>query len=275
MNIALPAFVLVTLIMPGVIFRTAYRTIGNTRISHANFWEASFRTITLAALLHAPAVFLVQSLSPYEIRLDTLLYLLLGAKLDGGGHAEILSTSTHHAGAIWSYFVVLFAASFGLGKVFQWSVRRYRWDRIFQTLRFPNIWFYLLTETEDPNLDLEVHQRKKPDGICVSAVVHQGGEPMLYYGFLSDFEVEEAELKRIVLSQASRRELRSDRDPDEPHVAGSLGSRGYEIEVEHLIIEANDIHTLGIEYVWLEEELNNLQLLTPRLNGAGNQPRLD
>ncbi len=261
MNIALPAFVLVALLMPGVILRSAYRTIGNTRISHANFWEASFRTITLAALLHASAIWLVGVFTPYEVRLDIVLQLLLGTKAPP---PVIISAIVAYPGAVWSYFLGLYASAFFLGKALQYMVRRHRWDRHIEALRFPNIWFYLLSETEDPNLELSMDERKKPDGICVSAVL-DFGEPMLYCGFLSDFEVEEDELKRIVLSQASRRLLRSDRNLDEPHVAGAFGNRGYAIEVEHLVIEAKDIKTLGIEYIWFEEELSTI----PRINHQG------
>lgn len=258
-NIALPAFLLITLIMPGVILRSAYRTIGNTRISQVNFWEASFRTITLAALLHAPAVLFVDHLTPYSIHLDTLLYLLLSAKPQDVDQAHLVQLTLAHSSAVWCYFMGLFVVSFGLGKGLQWAVRRFRWDRYVQALRFPNMWFYLLTEAEDPSLN-GPPQRKKPDGVCISAVVNQG-TPMLYYGFLSDFEVEESELKRVVLHQACRRPLKADRTAAEPHIAGVFGDRGYEIQAEHLIIEASDISTLSIEYVWLEEELNNVQHL--------------
>lgn len=181
---------------------------------------------------------------------------------DPAGQRSAASVVAEQWNLIAGYFGSLFAvSSFGPALVRKLVAER-RWDRwehpLSSIFRFSDApWYYVLTGADFSKAD-------KPDLIAVSAIVNVAGEPMLYYGLLDDFYVDQdGKLDRLVMQQVVRRPLTADKAAgpasernikDEPLLIAQPNQldRFYPIDGDYFVLRYSEAITLNIEYIKLK-----------------------
>ncbi len=265
MNIAFPALVIFLLVLPGIIAHYTYSR-GFWRWSSATsalrLTDAVSFSIVTASVLHVVWVVIAACLG-YSIDFTVLLFLLSGTD---GLPNEILDQAvmaiTASPGQIASYNLSLYVFSAVIGLAGHKIVRRQAWDRKSPLLRFQNNWHYLLTG-EVLDFPDSPYDAKKIEGVYLSAVVHHANGDYIYRGIVSDWVLyPSGELLSILLRGTHRRMLSDDRSQDEQRdptdASYSNDPRYYDVDGHYLYLRADNIHTLNLEYISLEESAEKL-----------------
>jgi hypothetical protein len=208
MNLAFPALLIFILVLPGVIYRYSYARGPwgwASPVSIRTISDELAYSVMVAVGLHAVWTTLASCLG-YEVDYLALLAFLTG---NFGKDSQLFGSSvlafSDHKVAVAAYFVSLAAAAGGIGVGAHAAVRKLGLDLRTSWFRFENTWHYLLTG-ELLGFDVAIASVDLPDGVYVSAVVEQGKECHLYWGFLSDFTFDTAgSLERLLLRGAHHR----------------------------------------------------------------------
>jgi len=154
-----------------------------------------------------------------------------------------------------------------------------RLDLKYETLRFSNIWHYLLTG-EVLNFEKSELKRANPrspiDGVFLTAVIEQGGENFLYRGIVKDFwfDSRSGDLEGVQLMLADRRELSADTpdtsaletDPetdrredsdDTPIARTDLDNRYHRIRGDFFVIKYPQAKNINLLYFRLKKKNND------------------
>lgn len=267
MNFALPAVVILVLVLPGFAFRSGLGLREGSRINYSPFGEVFFRSLVAAALLHAAVLVVTYYCVGKSVRLDILMRLMsTGATVDD---QQVIQRDVRW---IIAYFVALYAAAVLIPVVWRFIVTRFRLDRSGwgwrAWFRFENAnWYYLLSGIYDA-------EGGRPDFIQIAVVVPIGNECFLYTGILEDYFTDaDGQLDRLVISAAARRLIGKDaiaakagkrsskfrralrnksirwKKSRHRDAAAMSGERFYPIMGHYLVIHYDEVITLNVHYV--------------------------
>ncbi|EJL6524634.1 hypothetical protein RDG66_12145 [Vibrio cholerae] len=236
MNIALPAFFLLCLLLPGYIFTNAYERKENTTLEKKPFEASSASAIVIALFLQLLYASFVHHVW-YPINFVICLKILTGVRLTN----EDISALVPHIGRIGSYFAVLYILSHILGKILQ-QLMFYFNPYKSSMFAFDTPWYYELKGSLSPDNDAQI--------IKISALQDTNEGTFLYYGYLDDFYLDKnGQLDRLVLFDVYRRDVKKDDDGCD----GDEHERYYRIKGDRLILKYDNIHNLNIEYLYIYE----------------------
>lgn len=247
MNVALPAIVLLVLLLPGLIFRSALKRAEKIPLDYSPFGQVIAEGVLTAAALHA----LWLSIAHFALQLDFQLQLLLGlVSPNATQNAAAIAELGGRGRMLAQYFGSLYLASYLIPRAVRWLISKGRLDRhdcwLSVVARFHQApWYYLLTGADFAKDEL-------PDFIRVAAVVDVAGEAVLYRGVLEEWFVnqDDGTLDRLVISSAERRKF--DKDKSDGTASGSE-ERFYIIDGDYFVIRYADIVTLNVQYVRITE----------------------
>lgn len=190
MNIALPALLIILLIMPGFVFLGAFERRENTVIDRKPF-DMSFRlAVFLAALVHILATQFSAWIGK-AVQLSYAIKLLTGAKLTD----DDISVITQNIDWITTYFLVTMIGSFVLGKFAQYLVLKYSPYKN-SLYSFDTPWYYELKGMLSSKQDAQL--------IKASCLLGLSSGSYLYYGIVDAFYLtKEGQLDRLVLENCS------------------------------------------------------------------------
>lgn len=150
MSLALPAALLLLLVLPGYIFVYTYkgrlRPQNDALVSNASMTASWIIGLLGAIVAHALWVPLCNCLlrrtgQSLRVDMNSVAYLLAGEYKEGFHSAA--SALTNYPYQVMGYFASLYVVAAALGALSHYLVRTGRWDRRFRSLRFNNKWYYL------------------------------------------------------------------------------------------------------------------------------------
>ncbi|HBC3404534.1 hypothetical protein P3602_06580 [Vibrio parahaemolyticus] len=239
MNIALPAFFILLLILPGYIYLNAYERRENNTLEKKPFEASSATAIVCAFVIQFIYAGLVHSLiNPIDFAL--CLKILSGIKLT----SDEVSQLTPDIWIVGLYFIVLFYASHGAGKLMQsiiFKCNPYKDSKF----AFDTPWYYELKGF--------LSREKDAQFIKISATQDTSEGTYIYYGVLQDFYLtKDGQLDRLVISEATRRHIKEDKTP--ANVDEISDNRFYEIKGDRLILKYENIINLNVEYYYITQK---------------------
>jgi hypothetical protein len=264
MNIAFPALLLFLLVLPGIALRYTYLKgfwRWNSPVSIQSISDEVAYSLVWAAILHVVWCSTVSVLGFGKPDLRSVLVLLIGG---GAGRSEELQSAITATVAspfrVVGYFLSILLFSGLLGLIAHISVRKWRLDRKTKALRFKNEWHYLLSGEVLEFSEFQPYERQGiVDGVYLSAIVKHGKNDVLYRGIVADWLLDsKGDLDRILLRRAHRRNLENDRAPGQARnnedPAYQDDPRYYDIEGNFFVIRYQELTTINIEYVFVDEE---------------------
>jgi len=241
-NIAFPALLLFLFLLPGFLFRAAFRSLEGERVDGGPFASTSIKGVVYGLGLNLAAWQIVERLTKYTVHWEALLGLFLGDKTKGLDTAISLIAKDPTAHVL--YFVLLYAGSAAAGYALRGLVSYYRLDQkgkpLARLFRSGTEWYYLFNGYDEP---------EQPFIVYVTAVV-QLDEPYLYIGIYENYFLKpDGELDRIILSGAARRKLSAD------NLSPGLENPAfYPIEGEQFVLRYSEATTLNVSYWWADLE---------------------
>lgn len=243
MDIAFPALLLFLLIAPGFIFRE-FNQRRDVRASEATpLSRATFSALLAAVVLNVVACGVVAQLG-FSVRLGDIFLMLVQPDVLDLAHYKVWQDFLNE---YWryplGYFALTWSSAFLIGKLWMHIASLYGFERrshcLSRMTRGDAPWIYLLEGLDHDQL---------VDGVWVAATVDLGGHALLYQGLLADFELaEDGVLDRIVLSEASRRDISRDKAGQ----AAPSDARFYAIDGDRLVLKYEQMTSLNIRYVTL------------------------
>ncbi len=250
MNLAFQALAIFALALPGIILKNSYRNgfFWDRPRQQSPIAEEVAYSLLLACALHAVYAPIVSRWWPIE--LNAVAILLVGqygkdsALLDG-----TVQALTAHPGRILTYFVILYAASAGLGITAHLLVRKLELDLKSRFFRFNHQWHYLLHGEIANFLESNVEVADF-DFVSVACVVDTNAGSFLYVGVLDAFYFNRSgDLDLLVLTGAMRRPIDSSKED-----ASGAKPEYFFINAEYLYLKYNDVKNVSIRYVLLPPE---------------------
>ncbi len=249
MNIALPALVLLLGFIPGQIFFYTYNgrvaPFDDDIVGGPTFNRTFAVALFFDVVVHTALYFLSSWILPVSPNYSFLLYLVAGDYSDGqlmalaGLHIEPFIAN------IAAYLVGSIFAGYYLGRNLRRWVLKGGYDLKYGIFRFSNDWHYLFVPPEpdeDSPYDLDT---------LVIATISYTSSTYLYAGFLDDYIVgNDGRLRELRLLAARRRKLSADRADANHDDGGVVGGRFYPLTGEILILDATNIQSLVIDFVW-------------------------
>lgn len=266
MNIAFPALVVTLLVLPGILFRYAYRKgfFARSPSSLSTLQDEVASGILGALILNGVAVGLVSAFSRAAIGFEALLALLAGwPPVEAGRIGGYLDAVAGHASSILTYLLCVNGAGLLSGYLIHAGVRRYHLDLRYDFLRFNNEWYYTFSG-EARVFDVKQEKRSvrsirkflstEIDFVFVSIVVSQEEGAVLYWGVLNDYFFDTAgRLDKIVLESAQRRSFADDEEKQQGETLPPADKRFYKIRGSYLVIRQQNIRTLNVGYKLIDE----------------------
>ena len=235
MNIALPAFFLLLLVIPGFIFHSTFEKVENASIERRAFDVTSSKALFYSLTIHLIALWIVLPIFSVTVDLTVALKVLTGSKqLD----VKDFSLFEKNFGFVLLYFVIIYFASWVLGKLSNHVVLKYN---PYKTSRFAfdTPWYY--------ELKGKISEQENAQIIKLSCLLDTKNESYLYYGFCDTFYLNrEGQLDRIILTDAKRRKISQDENEK-----GNNSERFYEVKGNRLILKYEDIRNINIEYLYI------------------------
>lgn len=248
MNIAFPALVVFVLLMPGVVFRSAY---------FKGFWKTPFRLgtwaeeigygVPYAFAFHAALCLAIKVLDWLpEPNYRVLSMLLLGNfGKDSNALPEVIESISTSTGWIASYFILANLLAWVLGKLAWKVVTDLRLDvRYSQFFQFENEWYYKLRSV-DSSGELGISGERVVEA---AIVLEQGKEAHIYKGIVEDWSfTKTGELEMLYLSGVRRRKLDADWQSEDPKPQTG-DARYYEVDGDLFAVRFSDITSLNLLY---------------------------
>lgn len=280
MNIAFPALFVFLLALPGIILRYSYREWGwKFPVYRLSIGEELAKSASFAVVLNVLWWVFAHCFGYRIIFGDVLILLTGGFGLKPGQLSKRLESITAHPYAVTTYFLTMYAAAALIGRIGHLAVRKFGLDLRFKALRFDNFWHYVL----NAELPLFAENRKAYAAIAnvpeseleskevyvrVSCVVTHGSRSFIYAGTPVDYDFDRSgKLERIIVRDVSYQELydptpKEEAVPTESATEGAARTREaaqplgepLAIESDIFVLNCADIHNVGIEYFFPEEE---------------------
>jgi hypothetical protein len=247
MQFATIALIILIILLPGFIFRTAYSQWGISSyrpVEERPLAEQIPLAIVISAILHAVWLSIGFAFG-YPVNLNALLMILLGNfGKDSTKLESVLDSISLHPVLIPSYFISICLAALTFGVALKEFVRHFGLDLLFPFLRFNDNWFYLLTGEKKEFSDGEISfiRPKIPDGVFLTAIIAHEKEDYQYKGIITDyFYDKDGALDSVVLISATRRKLAAE------------DGTAKEFREDYLLLKYADMSAIWLSYVWLEK----------------------
>lgn len=249
MNIALGALFIFLLLYPGILFRIAYL---NGPYSRKNIQSSLVDELVLSLI---PALFLqgtgywvVQSWLNYNVHLELVYQLIIGANNPSYKPDFILAQNSILP--FMAYNAVLFVTALGLGKVARAVIARTKADIKYNSLRFNNDWYYLLT---GKIVDFPGWPGKSTqiEYVFADVLVETKECSYLYCGVLEEFYFNKDVLDRLVLTQVFRRKVEKDPMKDTKSGPKAFDDRYYQMPGDVFILPFNQVRNINLTYYQL------------------------
>ncbi|MBB5498773.1 hypothetical protein [Paraburkholderia sp. MM5384-R2] len=250
MNVAFPALFLFLVVLPGFLFRQFFQRNEVRTFDHAPFSAVVLKALLCAALFNGAAV-IAARIAGYVIELGDIVRLLVGGAsslkdLDG----RLTWLNLHPVTGV-GYFVLTTGLALVAAFIWRGAVQYWELDRMGHPLagvaRGDAPWYYLFSGLDHPREDAI-------DGAMVAAVVEFKEGSFLYTGVLGDYEVNvDGQLDRLLLVQAQRRKLETDRKYDATNDQFIEGpTRFYPIAGDVFVLRYEEVKTLNVTYLTLD-----------------------
>lgn len=252
MNVAFPALFIFLVVLPGFLFRQFFQRNEVRTFDHAPFSAVVLKAVLCAAIFNAAGAVATYA-AGYEIELGDIVRLLVGGPSSLADVESRLTWLNAHPVAGSSYFVFINALALAAAFVWRGAVQRWQLDRTGHRLarltRGDAPWYYLFAGLDHPREDAI-------DGAMIAAVVEFRDGTFLFTGILADYEVNaDGQLDRLMLIQAQRRKLESDRKYDEAsHRFIDDTARFYPIAGDVFVLRYDELKTLNVTYLSLEPQ---------------------
>lgn len=234
MNIALSAFLLLALIIPGFIFLNAYDRKENTAIERKPFDVSSAMAFFFSVLIHLVLIAVATWLG-YTVNLELLIKLLTSSSLS----TQEIATLAENAPLVTIYFLAAYSLPFGLGKLAQTAMFKMNPYKS-SAFSFDTPWYY--------ELKGKLSQTNNAQIIKLSCLQDLQDGSYLYYGFLEDFYLtRDGQLDRLVLSDVFRRRITSDQE----NIQQPPEERFYEVKGDRVVLKYEEIKNINIEYFYI------------------------
>lgn len=244
MNVALPAFIIFLLLLPGFIARSRFKRAERVSFDYSPFGQIVTEAVLWDCIFHS--VWLLLSAVLFGRVLQPLLLLELLSS-DPASQSRAINGIALEFYWIGFYFLSLYGGAWLVPTVFRLLIIRFRLDgtgRFSPWLRFNQApWYYLLTGADS-------EEGRPPDLIAVSAIVDVAGQAVLFTGLLTDYVFDvDGVLDRLILQQVMRRPLVADKENDAT-VEQDL-ARFYGVDGNYFVLRYSEAITLNIEYIKL------------------------
>lgn len=253
--------------MPGILFRYFYRRgVWESPVHLSSILNELYYGLFLSIPIHLIAFMFVR-LFGYRYDYSAILSLLAG-HFENDVFVHVVQTIKRSFVLVLIYHTLTCSLSALAGLSAHIVVRKQHLDLRYRWLRFQNDWYYtfygerlvmaILQEGRDRKrrvTNRAIDEFLATVEVYVSVVVVFGTVDILYYGRVDSYNYDRAgKLSRIILTNVLRRELTNDADErgegEQSHdVAGD--PRYYRILGDYFVVDAQDIKTLNVEYVYI------------------------
>ncbi len=258
MNIAFSAVLIFALLLPGLIFLSAYQN-GIRSWINPDGGDSLAREIAgaliVSILLHSAWIGLASKIG-YTIDFQSVLVFLTGYSEEKAGlYANAIQSAAKSSPQLAVYFLSLYIVAVILGFLFHSVVWWFELDGLIPLLRFRNHWSYLLSGRLSCFGDLEQKFGGRPVyGVFATAIVKHPEGSFLYRGLIVDWVCHSnGELDRIIIRGAHRRRLDDDRKPRRTRLESDYylkaDKRYYWIEGSYFTLRYSEMSTLNLEYI--------------------------
>ncbi|MEM6844902.1 MAG: hypothetical protein AAF632_21995 [Bacteroidota bacterium] len=254
MNFALGAILILFLITPGFLFRSAFLTgpYSNRFFRQSTTDEIFYSLVPAFAFqLIGAAVVSVW----YDIDYKSLYFLITG---NARGDDSLINFPLIRQSLFpfLVYSLTLLALAYGGGKAFRAIINHFHLDINRGNFRLNNEWYYVLTG-RILNTPENRYASRKIRYIQVDAMVNEGADTWLYCGILDEFYLSQTDgLDRIVLYYVFRRKISEDlplSERDSAPVSKSKDERYYRMPGDYLVLPYRTITNMNITYHTYEE----------------------
>jgi hypothetical protein len=247
MNFALPATLILLILLPGFVVRSRFKRVEKQSLDFSPFGIAFTEGICWAFLLNFLWIVMLEHFSPYQFEPIIFFELLsTNSKLFESGITKV----TNNINPVFFYFGSQYLLAILVPPVIKHLISKFRVDRFdskFSWLfRFNGApWYYLLSGT-DFNKD------KLPDLIYVSAIVDVAGNAYIYSGQLDEYYLDESgKLDRLILHGTKKRPILLDRTNSNDQIISP--DRSNSIEGDYFVLRYEEAITLNIKYIMFTE----------------------
>lgn len=274
MNIAFPALLVFLLALPGIILRYSYREWGwRFPVYRLPIGEEVAKSLFSAAVLNAVWSALAPRFGYRVVFKDVLILLVGGTGLPTNVWEQTLTRVANHSIPIATYFITIYLGAGIIGFVGRQFVRKLGLDLRYPILRFDNFWHYALNaelplfwENRDAYAAIAgVEADALPDQevvVRVSCVVNHGSNSFVYEGTPFDYFFDRTgALEKIIVRDVTYERL-YDFLPAAEAASGTAAPAGplptaLSIDAGVFVLNAADIHNIGIQYFFLPEEFSS------------------
>lgn len=242
MDLALPAIVVLAVLIPGLLLVRGYRGAFGTRFQGIAALPGGITTDFLWSLLLSPvphglAIVLTRRFTAHDPSPGFVLYLLDTAD---PAHAGVVAQIAGDLPPIAAYLALAAVLGLLLGTALHWSVRKLQLDWQFDVLRFPNPWHYVLSAPDSPG--------KRFIGAFAAVTVEFAGKGYLYLGTVAGHDIDgDGNLVRLRMRDVLRREFANDRPPGTATPSNPYDdARFYEIECDEFVLWMKDAKSLNV-----------------------------
>ncbi len=258
MNIAFSAVIIFALLLPGLIFLSAYQNGIKSWIS-PDGGDSLARDIAgaliVSIVLHSAWIGLASKVG-YTIDFQSVLVFLTGYSEEKASlFANAIQSAAKSSQLLAIYFLTLYFGAAASGFLFHSVVVWFGLDGIIPLLRLRNHWSYLLSGRLSCFSELAQEFGGRPVyGVFATAVVRHEEGSYLYRGLIVDWVCRSnGELDRIIIEGAHRRRLDDDRKPRRTRLPSDYylreDKRYYWIEGNYFTLRYSEISTLNLEYI--------------------------
>lgn len=270
MNFLFATVLVLLLVAPGLaFFRTYYSGRFSIKYSQLTITDQVFRSLVPGITFQLFLFWVIQSCTDYTVRLDMIGVLMTGAKEDKTV-LEAFGLLRSSLGSIIIYYLIINVLAAILGWGCRVLVRRRKWDRRVQWLRYDNHWYYLLSgeavETPEYRSVFPQIDAKEIDFVFVDALVELEAGSTIYSGVLVDYQLgSDGGLTSLCLWATQRKFLQtaldhpiptaeSEKDGELTAPAPSKPNEYYPVRGQLMVIPFEKIINLNISY-WVDEDV--------------------
>jgi len=241
MNIAFPALLIFLLILPGLIFNSAFYKIENIPLTYVPFTKKTIISAVVTLILHTIGLLVLTSIVHHSLSVKPLLVLISGVQ--GKEYSAVLSALT--MGQLFYsaiYLLIIYFTAYICGRFFRLLIIQFELDR-YPIFEIDSPWYYLFKgyEWEDG----------KPGGVQIAAILEMSGKCFLYVGILQNFFLNsDGNIDRLVLTNAMRRKIYKDKKPDEPKT--DLSKRFYPIDGNYFVLKYAEVKNLNVQFIKID-----------------------
>jgi hypothetical protein len=252
MNIAFSSILILSTLIPGIIFRKTYYSEEFSK----QYFKASFFGV-LSSTLIPTIIFQIIFILIFSFKIDFEIILKI---LRGTIDESVIENIASYHWNILSYFLLLSIVSAFLGYLSKKIIRYTKFDRKIKIFRFQNSWHYILKgeifDFPKANINLFNDEVEDIELIFIDALLEVNGQAIIYDGILVDYELSQnsSGLETISIKSAKRRCLTNDRikNIDSSEYSTSNKDDYYPINGHLLVLKYSDLKNLNFTYYKLD-----------------------